>query len=178
MFELTIGATEHFNQETSEFEMLNGVTIELEHSLFALSKWESKFEIPFLNNDNLTDEQMMYYIQCMTITKNVDPKLYGSLSEANIITVNEYLNKKHTATWFSEHGNGPGRRTSNEIVTSELIYFWLTACQIPFECEHWNLKRLLTLIQVCNEKNKPQKKMDRKTMMNKHRSVNASRRPR
>ena len=177
MFELTIGAVEHINNETSEFEMLGGTTIQLEHSLFAISKWETKFEIPFLNNDTLTNEQMIYYIQCMTLTKGVNPDLYYQLSDENITVVNDYLNKKHTATWFSEHGSGSGRKTSNEIVTSELIYFWMTACQIPFECEHWNLKRLLTLIQVCNEKNKPPKKMDRKTMMNKHRSTNAARRP-
>ena len=176
MLKLTIGSKEYFNNETQTFEFRGGTTIELEHSLFALSKWEQKFEVPFLNNDKLTSEQMLYYIECMTLTPNVDQKLYLNLSAENVREVNEYLEKKHTATWFSNQAKGPGRRVSNEIVTAELIYFWMTACQIPFECEHWNLKRLLTLIQVCNEKNKPAKKMDRRTMMNKHRSANAARR--
>lgn len=148
------------------------IAIQLEHSLVSISKWESKWNKPFLSKMNeRTDEEMRDYIRCMTITQNIDPNLYMFLSDDIIKEVTEYINAPMTATTFSQREK-PGR----EIITSELVYFWMVSFQIPFTCEKWHFNRLMTLIRICSIKNSPQKKMSPNEIRARNRALNNSRR--
>lgn len=171
MLLLTIPPIEMFNEKTSEFVYSKETKISLEHSLVSLSKWESRWNKPFLSKDNKTLEETIDYIRCMTITQNVDPEVYFRLTDENINTINKYIESPMTATTFSDNG-----RSSREIITSELIYYWMISLNIPMECQKWHLNRLLTLIRVCNIKNAPAKKMSRREIMDRNAALNAARR--
>jgi hypothetical protein len=167
---------EYYDEDKKEFFVPDEFTLELEHSLASLSKWESREEKAFLGKDEKTAAQTLAYIKDMVLTPDVPDKVFENLTPANITAVNDYIGAKMTATWIHEVG---GKRTvSSEVITAELIYYWMVAHQIPFECQHWHLNRLITLIRVCNEKNKPQKKMPRQTALQRQRELNAQRRAR
>ena len=171
MLLLTIPPIEMFNEKTSEFVYSKETKISLEHSLVSLSKWESRWNKPFLSKNNKTLEETIDYIRCMTITQNVDPEVYFRLTDENINTINKYIESPMTATTFSDNGH-----SSREIITSELIYYWMISLNIPMECQKWHLNRLLTLIRVCNIKNAPAKKMSRREIMSRNAALNAARR--
>ena len=173
MLSITIPSSELFNEETQEFISLSEVTLELEHSLVSLSKWESKTERPFLDGKEKSAEDILEYVKAMTITPGVPDDIFVRVSRGNVDAINEYLSSKQTATWFSE-SDGP-KTKNREIVTSELIYYWMTVFHIPFECETWNLNRLFTLIRVCNLKQEGPKKMGRRDAAARQRDLNAQR---
>lgn len=172
MLKIVIPESEHFNEATSEFVSLPEVALELEHSLVSLSKWESKWEKPFLGSKDRTTEETYGYLEAMSLNPDLPPGVFYRLSQKNLSEVNEYINAKMTATWFSEATNGPRNR---EVITSELIYYWMVALTIPFECETWHLNRLITLIKVCNKKNSPQKKMSAAELAQRNRQLNEER---
>ena len=176
MFTITFPEEERWDEELQEFVTYKAQTINLEHSLVSLSKWESKWNKPFLSKEPKTYEESIDYFKCMTITPNVDPSIYSRLTIDQIKQINDYIDAPMTATWFNEReGGGPGKH-SGEQVTSEIIYYWMIALQIPFECQKWHLNRLLTLVRVCNIKNKPPKKMSKAEIMSKNKALNAARR--
>lgn len=180
MLKIVVPATvigEKFNEETSEFIPVTTKqqTLQLEHSLVSISKWEAKWHKPFLLKEPKTIEESIDYVRCMTLTQNVDPNVYKALTPQLLAEVSAYIDAPMTATTFSERGNRPVNR---EIITSEIIYYWMVAYQIPFECQKWHLSRLLTLINVCNVKNAPQKKMSSREIMAQNRALNAARRKR
>lgn len=172
MLKITIPGKEMFNEKTQEFLETKSYTIQLEHSLVSISKWESKWNKPFLSKQEKTVEETIDYIRCMTITQNIDPIVYNGLSEDNIKAINKYIDAPMTATTFP---NGTGK-INNEVITSELIYYWMTSMHIPMECQRWHLNRLLTLIRVCDVKNNPPKKMSRRELIQRNASLNAARR--
>lgn len=172
MLKIVVPGKEMFDDDKQEFITVDDVTLELEHSLVSLSKWESKHEIPFLGKEEKTTEQIISYIRCMTLTPDVPIEVYKNLSKENFDQINEYIDAKMTATWFSE---APGAPKSREIVTSELIYYWMTTFQIPFECENWHLNRLFTLIRVCNVKLAKPEKMSRAEVAARNRELNEMR---
>lgn len=171
MLTINISTGELFDEKTEVFFEVN-VTVDFEHSLVSMSKWESKFCRPFLNTEKSTEE-VISYIQMMVITPNVSPKSLEYLSVDNLKTLTAYINDKQTATTIKR---GPQKSISRETITSELIYYWMVALNIPFECQHWHLNRLLTLIEICNIKNQPQKKMSRGEQARQMRELNAQRR--
>ena len=174
MLELVIPAVEYWDEVNEEFVTKEKEQVlELEHSLISISKWESKWNKPFLTKDEKTVEETIDYIRCMTLTKNVDPSVYSRLTNEHIKQVIEYIDAPMTATTFNEHGP---QKINREIITSELIYYWMVALQIPFECQKWHLNRLLTLVRVCNIKNRPAKKMSRGEIMRNNAALNAARR--
>lgn len=173
MLRITIPAVELWDESRQEFVTTKEQTLQLEHSLVSLSKWESKWCKPFLTKEQKTIEETIDYIRCMTLTQNVDPEVYRYLTNENIDQVNKYIAAPMTATFVSEDKNTPPNR---EQVTSELIYYWMIALTIPFECQKWHLNRLLMLIRVCNHKNKPPKKMNRRDLASRNASLNAARR--
>ena len=172
MLTITIPATELFNDKTQEFIPLKEQTLQLEHSLVSLSKWESKWCKAFLSKEEKTTEETLDYIKCMTITQNVDPSVYSRLNSSNIKAINDYIQAPMTATTFYEP-NQKGQ--SKETITAELIYYWMIALNIPMECQKWHLNRLLTLIRVCNIKNSPPKKRSKRDIMSRNAALNAAR---
>lgn len=172
MLRITIPAEEFWDEVNEEFIYTKEQTLQLEHSLVSLSKWESKWHKPFLTKDEKTIEETIDYIRCMTITQNVKPEVYNRLENEHIDQVNAYIEDSMTATWFREEKN---KTRNNEIITSERIYYWMIALQIPVNFEKWHLNRLLTLIRVCNEENKPKKKMSRRELINQRRAENEAR---
>ena len=173
MLRITIPAVEQWDEAKQEFIYTKEQTLSLEHSLVSISKWESKWCKPFLSKQEKNFEETLDYVKCMTITQNVDPEVYNYLTNENIKAINEYIESPMTATYFSDEQNS---KTSREQVTAELIYYWMIAFNIPFECQKWHLNRLLTLIKVCSIKNQPPKKRSRKEIMSRNAALNAARR--
>lgn len=173
MLRLTVQlSSEGWDEIKEEFVEAKTQTLQLEHSLVSLSKWESKWCKPFLSKDNKTDEEIIDYIKDMTITQNVNPDVYSHLTVENFREIDRYINAPMTATTFSEDKNG---KHSREIITAELIYYWMIALNIPFECQKWHLNRLLTLVRVCNIKNAPPKKRSKRDTARRYAEMNAAR---
>lgn len=173
MLTITIPERELWDEERAEFVSVKEQTLQLEHSLVSLSKWESKWKKPFLTKEDKTPEETVDYIRCMTLTPNVKPEVYKCLTHDNVAKINNYISDPMTATTINMHGLSKGGK---EIVTSELVYYWMVALNIPFECQKWHLNRLITLIQVCNVKNTPPKKMSKRDIMSRNAALNAARR--
>jgi hypothetical protein len=172
MLTINVKGAELYNEETSTFFAIESTTLKLEHSLVSISKWESKWHKPFLSMDKKTREETIDYIRCMTVTQNINPAIYSLIDNEEFEKINSYIDDKMTATTITRtKTSGP-----SVVVTSELIYYWMIAFTIPFECEKWHLNRLLTLIEICELKNKPQKKMSRSEVIAKQRELNATRR--
>jgi hypothetical protein len=173
MLTITIPATEEFNEATGEFVYTKEQVLQLEHSLVSISKWEAKWCKPFLDKRDKTVAETIDYVRCMTLNRSVSDEVYGCLTRDNITAINEYIGAPMTATYFYTNEKG---KKNNEQVTSELIYYWMIALNIPFECQKWHLNRLLTLIRVCNLKNAPPKKMNKRDIMSRNAQLNAARR--
>lgn len=171
MLTIVLPATEMFDDETQIFFDAEEVTIELEHSLASLSKWESIVKKPFLGKDEKTTSEMIEYIRCMTISPGVPSEAYSRLEEPHYKAIYDYMNAPMTATWFKEDNRPPSR----EVITAELIYYWMIELNIPFECEHWHLNKLFTLIRVVNLKRQPAKKMNRRDAGAHQRALNLQR---
>lgn len=173
MLTIIVPAREGFDERTETFIQTKEQVLTLEHSLVSISKWESKWKKPFLSKEEKTRPETIDYIKCMTLTQNVDPNVYYFLTADNFKAIEEYVGDSMTATWFSED---PNASKNSEIITAEIIYYWMIAFNIPFECQKWHLNRLLTLIRVCNIKNAPAKKMSKNDIYNRNRNLNAARR--
>lgn len=171
MLRITIPAIELYDESKNEFITHKGQTLQLEHSLVSLSKWESKWKKPFLSKGDKTIEETLDYIKCMNTTQNVDDMTFDLITDEDLKKVRDYIDDKMTATTFKEDGRPPNR----EVVTAELIYYWMIAAGVPFECQKWHLNRLLTLINVCGIKSGKPKKMSKKELASRNASLNAAR---
>jgi hypothetical protein len=172
MLTIRIDTTQSYDETMEEFVEVDGVTLDLEHSLVSLSKWESIFEKPFLGAESKTSEETLAYVRAMVLTPNIAPEVFDKLSPTNFEAINSYIEAKMSATWFSE---APGAPRSRDVITAELIYYWMTVFQIPFECENWHLNRLFNLIRICNIKQAKPKKMSRNDVAARNRELNAQR---
>lgn len=175
MLYITVPAATFWDEDKEEFVEQKEQTLELEHSLVSLSEWESKWRKPFFSEKPKTDEEILDYIRCMTITQDVDQDVYKRFTEDNFKRINEYIETPRTATFFSDDKNA---RRSREIVTSEIIFYWMIALNIPPEYREWHLTRLLALIKVCNIKNSPNKKRSPRDIMRRNKELNDARRKR
>lgn len=173
MLQIVVPGKEYWIDSKKEFIYTKEQTLCLEHSLVSISKWEAKWHKPFIYtfNKNINDNEIRDYVKCMTLTQNVDPNVYFSLSSENIKSIFEYINNPMTATTFRKENDKPSR----ELITSELIYCWMTQANIPFECQKWHLNRLLTLIRVCNIKNQPEKKRNSMEIISDYKYMNEER---
>lgn len=166
---------EGWDEIKEEFVEPEVKVLQLEHSLVSLSKWESRWNKPFLTKQEKTEAELLDYIKCMTLTQNVNPDIYFHLSKENVEQIKNYIDAPMTATTFRGDNRGSSNR---EQVTAELIYYWMIALNIPFECQKWHLNRLLTLVRVCNIKNQPAKKMSKRELMSRNRALNEARKKR
>lgn len=172
MLEIIVPSIELYDESKEEFINIKEQKISLEHSLASLSKWESKWNKPFLSKKEKTNEEAIDYIKCMTITQNIKPIIYENLTNENLNDVSRYISLPMTATVFNDNK----KTASNEIITSEIIYYWMITYNIPFKCEKWHLNRLLALIRVCQSKNSPNKKMSKSEILQRNRDLNNKRR--
>lgn len=175
MLRIIIPASEMWDDSKQEFVYTEEQTLDFEHSLISLSKWESKYCKPFLSKIEKTTAEVMDYIKFMTLTEGVKPEVYDRLTDANLRDINAYINAQQTATTFYDDKGAKGK---NETVTSELIYYWMFSFNIPMDCENWHLNRLITLIRVFNIKNAPPKKQSKSDIMRRNAALNAERRAR
>lgn len=190
MFEITIPGEELWDARRAEFTSTKAVTLRLEYSLVSLSKWESKWHIPFFDDSmEKTPEQMQDFVRCMTVTQGVDPTVYARLTVENLNAIYRYMEDPMTATWFAGEGR-PGEKNQNgtakrrarrrppgtgKVLTSEVLYSRMFQAGVPIECERWHLNRLMTLIRVCQEEQAPPRKMSRKGALRQRRELNAAR---
>lgn len=171
MLQITIPAVETFNSKTDEFVTIKEQKITLEHSLVSLSKWESKWKKPFISDKEKTTEEIIDYVRCMCLTQNVDSRVFNNLSEENVKAIKAYIEDPMTATTLPKE-----TKKGRDVITSELIYYCMIACNIPIEFQKWHLNRLMTLIRVCEIKNTPPKKMTRKELLARNKALNDARR--
>lgn len=174
MLQITIPAAEAWDESRQEFVSVKEQTLQLEHSLVSLSKWESRWHKAFLSKNDKTEEELRDYIRCMTLTQNVNPNVYQFLTNENLSQIKEYIDDPMSATVITSTPSG--NKSSREVVTSELIYYWMIALNIPPEYQKWHLNRLLKLIEVCNIKNTPPKKRSKSEIMRSNAALNAARR--
>lgn len=166
---ITIPYGELWDSINNKFIYSKEQTIAFEHSLVSISKWESKWHIPFLSSENKTTEQVFDYIKCMTLSQNVKDETYNFLTESNLKDIKEYIDDPMTATWFSEQGP-----KSRKIITSEVIYYYMIELGVPMECQKWHINRLLTLIRVITEERK-EHKMSTNELYRRNSNLNALR---
>lgn len=172
MLQIRIPEFEGWDEKNEIFVNKKAQNLTLEHSLVSISKWEAKYHKPFLSREEKTSEETIDYIRAMTLTQNIDPDVYNRLTNENIFQIRDYIDDPMTATTFRNDHGSPNR----EVITSELIYYWMVASNIPFECQKWHLNRLLTLIRICSIKNQPQKKMGTNELLSRNAALNAARR--
>jgi hypothetical protein len=173
MLKIIVPGDEYFNEEDSTFETVGDVELMLEHSLISLSKWESIHQKPFLDKVDKTPEEIFDYIATMILTDDYPSDILKRFSKEDFQEINAYIESTQSATTFGAMPEQGGR---GETITSELIYYWMVAFTIPFECEAWHLNRLFALIKICNIKNSPPKKMSRHEAAHRNREINAARR--
>lgn len=173
---ITIKACQLYSESENRFYKIPETTVELEHSLVALSKWESKWHKPFLTKEQKTRAEALDYIRCMCITPGVDDIVFGALSNSQIQEITKYIDDSMSATTINNSNNKA--KAHNETVTSELIYYWMNESNISPDCENWHLNRLFKLIEITAIKRQPEKKMSRRDTMSQNRALNAARRAR
>jgi hypothetical protein len=152
MLEVTVYTEESYDEEQEKFVGSNPVYVHLEHSLVSVSNWESVWEESFLNKNEKTQQQTVSYLAIMLLDENLPEAIFQKLVEKHIPEINEYITSKQSATTVPADPTAPQNR---EIVTAELIYYWMIELGIPMECQHWHLNRLLMLIRVINFKRNP-----------------------
>lgn len=178
MLEITIPAIEYYDSEKDEFvsPVKKPVTLRLEHSLVSLQKWESKWHKPFLGDEEKTKEETLDYVRFMCTTPNIDPDIYEYIPMSEMKRISDYISDPMTATWFNESKSQGIRPGKKEVITAEIVYYWMVALGIPSEYRKWHLNQLLTLIRVINIKNTPPKKRSKKDTLAEYSRINAARR--
>lgn len=175
MFTLIVKGDEVYDEETNTFKpSFKPHTLILEHSLLSLKKWEAIYKKPFLSSEKTLD-MIRTYAKCMTINPNVPEETYNYISPENLNDIAAYIEDKQTATWFSDkepaHKNG---KMNGEVITAEIVYYWMITYNIPVEFQKWHLNSLLTLIRVISVKNDPKGNSKKMTAADR-RALNAAR---
>ena len=175
MLRITIDPSEQWDEEREEFVYTKGQILSLEHSLVSVSKWESKWGKPFISKEPISLEETIDYIRCMTITQNINPKVYGFLTNKDIDVIQKYIDAPMTATTFFDFDDDANRSSRRHTITAELIYYWMITLNIPLECQKWHLNSLLTLIRLCSVQNAPKKKLSKNEIRRRNEMINEAR---
>ncbi|MDY6073112.1 MAG: hypothetical protein SPI49_03335 [Eubacteriales bacterium] len=173
MLRIIIPAQEVYDEKFGTFCNIKETELQLEHSLISVSKWEQIWNVPFFSEKEKTNDEILSYIKCMSINNQIDDHVFLLLSTEDFKKINSYIEAKMTATWFGKENRGS---VSRQVITSEIIYYWMITLGIPFECQKWHINRLLTLIKICNIKNAPSEKISRSEQINNQRMLNNARR--
>lgn len=177
MLTIPVDGQELYDDATGNFIYIKPVTLQLEHSLISVRKWESKWKKSFISKkEPLNPKEFIDYVRCMTINQNVDPNTYLALTPAQLKEISEYMTDEHTATTITDRR--PRVQNRREIITCEQIYAQMVECGIDFACEKWHLNQLLTLIRICYMKHIPQQKMGLDSIYAQNKSLNDARRRR
>lgn len=177
MLKIVVPGRELFDTEKEEFIQVKETVLQLEHSLISLRKWEEKYHVPFLKDDNKTGEEMLNYIKCMCVSpKEVDDNVFICLTEKDFEDIYNYIKNPMTASWIHEPPGGGANTIRGEIITSEIIYYWMITLNIPIEFEKRHLNQLIMLIRVINAKNEKPKKMGKREAAMERARINAERR--
>lgn len=181
MLEITIPEQHYelYDEEKEEFLPpvdIKKTTLQLEHSLISLKKWEQRWHVPFLGKEEKTYEELSDYVRCMTLTHGIDPQVYKHIPKSEMEKIIEYIKDPMTATWFRDNGLIGAQNSSREMVTAEIIYYWMIALSIPVEFQKWHLNQLLTLIKVVNIKNSKPQKRDKISAAKERDAINKARR--
>lgn len=180
MLEIVLPEVEIWDDNAEEFQFSKGTegkTIQLEHSLISVKKWEAKWHKPFLGKEDKTYKEICDYVRCMTLNHGIPDAAYFPIEPNTLSQIVDYIQDPMTATWFSKEPdqNGAPRMGKQEVVTAEIIYYWMIALNVPSEYQKWHLNQLLTLIKVLNIKNAPPKKRTKADLLKQHAALNAAR---
>lgn len=170
MLPIVLPDIEYWDEEKEEFRTAKSTKLKLEHSLVSISKWEAKWHVSFFDSKK-TSEQLIDYIRCMSIDKEIDRDTIARLTRADMETINAYLEDPMTATTIRE----TKKQNLKQKVTSELVYYWMIQYGIPVEFEKWHINRLLMLIRVCSEMQKPASKKSSAELARSYRELNEAR---
>lgn len=173
MLTITLQGDELWDEDAEVFRYTEGLTLEFEHSLVSLSKWEAKYHKLFLTKDEKTEEEMVGYIKAMLLTPGVTDEDLNRLTEKEVLEINDYINDPMTGSTVNELHQQASR--TSERLSSELIYFWMSQYQIPVQCENWHLNRLFTLIKIHYAKSQKPKKVPRHEQARSMAELNAAR---
>lgn len=169
---IVIPGKDLYDEKTNTFVSTKETHVVLEHSLLSISKWEAKWHKPYLTREPKTTEENTDYLRCMCLTQGIDPKVFYGLDQKTAKIIGDYIADPMTATTIKQKDKRPSR----EIITNEIIYFWMADLGIPFDpCQKWHFNHLMTLIQVSFAKQGPEKKMSRKEMLAQRSMLNAQR---
>ena len=172
MLEIAIAESEWFDEKTQEFVYIPACVLKLEHSLYSVRRWEAAEKRPFISGKDMEKKDIIRYVRYMTLNE-VEPLVYDVLGEKHMQKIIAYIDDNMTATTFSDIEQKNGR---SNILTAEIIYYWMTVFNIPFECQYWHLNQLLTLIKVCDRKQNPPKKPSKSKLMARNARLNKQRR--
>lgn len=175
MLEIYIEPQEFLNEETNEIIRVPDAKLQLEHSLISIKKWESKWHKPFLGKAEKTNEELLDYIRCMSLTSNINPLVFQYLPPHIMVEIINYIKDPMTATWFNTNSIGASK-SSMETITNEIIYYWMIKFGVPFECQKWHIEQLLALIKTISIKDAPSKKMSKQEELAQRKALNAKRR--
>ncbi len=172
MLRIIVPATELYDEKKNLFYPAGKPhELVLEHSLVSLSKWESKWKKPFMVKGEKSIPETVSYVECMTITQNVNPEVYLHLSEENLRQVAEYIADPMTAAVI--HRSQSEGSSSGTFMTAEIFYWKMSMHNIPYDpCQKWHLGRLIALLNVCDEKSSPPKRMGRNEILAQNAALN------
>lgn len=174
MISITLPAIEEWDEGNECFIVADETTLRLEHSLVSIAEWESKWNKAFLSKREKTTEEVIDYIRCMILNEDIDEFVMNRFTSDDMKKIEEYIDKPMTAIKFPKENDKP----NNETVTHELVYYWMSSLQIPFECEKWHFNKLINLIRVTSIKNTPPKKRSSKTLASDYAQMNRANRAR
>ena len=172
MLEIYLAEAEYYSEQQQRFVRREAKNLQFEHSLQSVSKWEAIHRKAFLTRQDKTPEEHLSYIQAMRLDQFPKEAVH-ELSEEHFRQINSYINSSQTATTFQ---GSTTNRTSSEVITSELIYYWMSSASIPLAAEQWHLNRLINLIRIHGVKSQKPKKQGRSEMMAQRAQLNAQRR--